>query len=79
MSAHSLSYLARLYNQQDRFEEAEKYYNRALPVLETSLGPNHPYLVDFLEGMASFHKKVGNVNEASLFAQRAQEVRARIK
>ena len=42
MSRRSLNNLARLYDDQGRYAEAEPLYKRALAIREKALGPDHP-------------------------------------
>ena len=41
-TAQSLNNLAALYDNQGKYEQAEKLYQRALAIAEKALGPDHP-------------------------------------
>ncbi len=47
-----LSNLAELYIQMQRYTEAERFYRRALAILESALGPDHAEIALFLLSMA---------------------------
>ena len=49
----SLMNVAAVYHRQERYAEAEPFYQRALANREQALGPHHPQLVEILQGYAS--------------------------
>ncbi len=56
--------------QADREQAAIRYYERALALQESSLGPAHPDLVPLLSALADIHIKAKRYAEAAAFEQR---------
>ncbi len=48
--------LAVLYENQEKYEEAEKLYKRALSIHEKILGENHPDTITIKENLANLNK-----------------------
>ncbi|MFM7880372.1 MAG: tetratricopeptide repeat protein [Microcystis panniformis] len=49
----NLNNLAKLYQSQGRYEEAEPLHQQALDIAEQALGENHPTTVKFRENLES--------------------------
>ncbi len=60
----SLNSLARLYDTQGRYAEAEPLYKRALVVRETALGPEHPDVAQSLYSLAELYRAQGRYEDA---------------
>ena len=72
--AKSLSLLADLDSEQGQIEAAEDNHRRALELLEQELGPNHPDLVDPLNGLAIALEQQGRFDEAEANYLRALDL-----
>jgi tetratricopeptide (TPR) repeat protein len=72
--ANSLNNLARLYEFQDRYAEAEPLYNRSLSIRENALGPEHPDVATGLTDLAVFHGVQGRYAEAEQLYKRALSI-----
>ena len=55
--ARSLNNLARLYNSQGKYEEAEPLYLEALAIAEQALGENHPTTVKIRENLQTLRQQ----------------------
>ena len=75
--ATSLNNLGLLYLAQGKYAEAEALYQRALAILEKSLGPEHPDVAQVLENYADLLRETGRGEEASSMEARAQAIRAK--
>jgi tetratricopeptide (TPR) repeat protein len=64
-SNRSLNNLARLYEAQGRYAEAETIYERSLAMMEKTLGPEHPELSESLNNYTAFLRKMGRDAEAA--------------
>ena len=75
--------LAIVYHTQGQHTQAERFYQRALTLQENILGPEHPQLVEVLEGYAALQRKMHPVQSllpwsaASKLAARAMRIRER--
>ena len=56
---------------------AEPLDQRALAILETTLGPEHPDFVNSLENYATLLRKTGRGDEAAKMEARARAIRAK--
>ena len=66
----TLSSLGALYQRQGRLEEAEPLLTRALPLMKSSLGPDHPAVATGLNNLALVYAGQGRPSEAEpLFKQ----------
>ena len=54
--ATSLNYLARLYNRQGHYAQAEPLHKRALAIREKALGPDHPDVASSLNNLAELYR-----------------------
>ncbi len=54
--ALSLNNLALVYHAQDRYDEAEPVYQRAITITERALGPDHPNLAASLGNLAELYR-----------------------
>ncbi len=63
-TAASLNNLASLYQDQERYEEAELLYQRALAIRERVLGSEHPYTIGTRRGLASVLRQMQRIEEA---------------
>jgi Tfp pilus assembly protein PilF len=81
--ARGLMNLAIVYNAQGQDTQAERFYQRTLVLQERVLGPEHPQLVEVLEGYAALQRKMHPVQSllpwsaASKLAARARRIQAR--
>ena len=62
--AVNLNDLARVYQAQGKYAEAESLYQRALVINEKALGPEHPHTVNNLNDLAVLYKYQGKYAEA---------------
>ena len=69
--------LATLYQDMERYAEAEPLYKRALAILGKALGPDHPNLAQTLENYAALLRKTGLGTEATMLEIRAKAIRAK--
>ena len=67
--------LAGLYRKQDKNEQAEPLYQRALAIQEKMLGPEHPELATYLNNLALFYEAQGDYEQAESLFQRALTIR----
>jgi tetratricopeptide (TPR) repeat protein len=63
-TAQSLNNLAGLYRDQERYEEAEPLYQRALEIAERVLGPEPPNTAKTLNNLAELYRDQGRYEEA---------------
>ena len=75
--ATSLNNLALLYNDQEKYAEAEPLYQRSLAIWEKALGPEHPSVALSLENYAALLREMGREDEAAKMEARAQAIRAK--
>ena len=69
--ANSIHNLAKLYQVQGRYVEAEPLYKRALTIAEKTLGPDHPLVATGINNLASLYDIQGRYAEAeSLYESR---------
>lgn len=61
--ARSESYLV---HQQGKYEEVERYYQRALEIYESKLGPDDPNVAKTKNNLASAYLKQGKYKEAEI-------------
>jgi class 3 adenylate cyclase len=64
-TAALMNHLARCYQQQEKFGQAEPLLRQALAVTSRSLGPEHPGTADIIESLASLNNSLGRLDEAS--------------
>jgi tetratricopeptide (TPR) repeat protein len=62
--AFSLHQLARLYNSQGKYNEAEPLYRRSLSIREKQLGEDHPNVAESLNNLAELYHSQGKYNGA---------------
>src|SRR5947199_336002 len=62
--AHSLNNLAKLYDNQGRYAEAEPLYQHCLAILEKALGPEHPNVATGLNNLGGLYYHQGRYAEA---------------
>src|SRR5262249_1183253 len=67
----SLNNLAELYRDQGRYADAEPLPQRALVILEQTLGPGHPDVAASLNGLALLYHTQGRYAQAEPLYQRA--------
>jgi tetratricopeptide (TPR) repeat protein len=81
--ARGLMNLAIVYHTQGQYTQAERFYQRALTLLEQILGPEHPQLVEVLEGYVALQRKMHPVQSllpwsaASKMTARIMRIRER--
>ncbi len=73
----TLNNLAGLYRGQERYEEAEPFYQRALAIFEKVLGPDHPRIARTLEDYAGILQSMNRPSEATALKARAKTIRAK--
>jgi len=66
--------LAKLYLIRKRYRESEEYGQRALTILEGSLGPTNSLLTPVLAGLASLYVATKRYPEAEAYGRRAFEI-----
>jgi tetratricopeptide (TPR) repeat protein len=66
-----ISYLATLYEAQGHYEAAEPRYKRAIAIIETTLGPEHPQVATYLANLAGLEIARNRPEVALLLLQRA--------
>lgn len=67
--------LAVTYKHTGRFADAEALYLRALPILESSLGPAHPDVGGLGHNLAGLAHSRGRYTDAEPLARRSIEIR----
>ena len=67
----SLHNLAKLYEVQGRYPEAEPVYRRSLTIFEKVLGPAHPHVGTVLDGLAQLYQVQGRFAEAEPLYKRS--------
>src|SRR4051794_3086181 len=72
--AVDLSSLALAYDLLGRKDEAERAYARALPMLEETLGPDHPEVARCLANLSALYWRRGAAAEARPLAERALSI-----
>lgn len=74
MAAVVYSGMGQCYDGLDRYEEAEKYYLRALELNAKLLGENHPYVAGIYRNLARTAANAGQDSDAVTYARKALEV-----
>jgi len=69
-TATCLNNLAALYDEQERYEEAERLYDLALKITEGALGPEHPQTAAIVNNLALFYRQQGRYEEAERLTQK---------
>lgn len=69
-AAMALLNLGAVLTKQKRFPEAEPALKRSLAIRENLLGPDHPLVVDSLDGLAEFYRATSNTAEADRCSSR---------
>jgi len=72
-----LDKLPSFYVGQDRYAEAELYYEDIADLMFSNLGQEHPNIAKMLDNMSKFYKKMGNDDKARELKEKAQEVRTK--
>jgi tetratricopeptide (TPR) repeat protein len=73
--AENISYLARCYELQKRYAEAEPLYLQALDLFKKAYGENSRLFAARLETTAQFFSEIGKPDQAKIFREQAQELR----
>ena len=55
-----------------------KMYERALGLLEESMGPDRPYMLTVLENLAICYRSMGKENQAQKVKERARIIRSKM-
>ncbi len=71
-----LNNLAQIYGYEERYEDAENAYRRAIGIWERALGPAHPDLAACLLNYAAVLRKDHRKKDAAQVEARARESRA---
>jgi tetratricopeptide (TPR) repeat protein len=66
--------LAKLYQDQRKYEEAEPLLKRALQINEKRLGPEHPNTATSLNNLALLYQAQGKYEEAEPLLKRALQI-----
>jgi hypothetical protein len=74
--ATSINYLADLYFDYDKYDQAEPLYKRSLTIRENFFGPEHPEVATSLIGIAELYRKTGRDKEADELEKRASHILA---
>jgi esterase/lipase superfamily enzyme/Tfp pilus assembly protein PilF len=69
--AGAISVLARLYQAQGHFKDAETYVKHALAIDERELEPNHPNIAGDLSALGQIYQDLGQMDEAEPLFRRA--------
>src|SRR4029078_13135087 len=72
--ATSLLNLAIVYADEDRFDEAEALYKRALGIREAAFGPNPSDVATVLNNLAAIYEAQGRADDLETYAQRALHI-----
>ena len=75
--ATAATWLAFVYEQQQRDAEAERLLEQALKIREDALGPNHPLVATSLTNLASLYQRQGREEDAAQAAAQAHAIRAK--
>jgi non-specific serine/threonine protein kinase/serine/threonine-protein kinase len=75
--AAALDLLGNVYQDERRFDEAERTHLRALEIKTTSLGPAHPHVVQSLDNLADVYTEQGRSAEAEALRRRAAAIEKR--
>jgi CHAT domain-containing protein/Tfp pilus assembly protein PilF len=73
-TALSLFSFAKLYQVEGKAAQAESFYKRALTILEKTVGSEHPFIVEAVNGLASLYSSQGKYNEAEILYNRALKI-----
>lgn len=68
----TLNQFGLLYQEQDEYEKAEAYFNKALLLSEKALGPHHEQVADCLMHCSDLAKDKGQGGQAKAFATKAE-------
>ena len=74
--ATDLNNLAKLYDDQGQYLQAEPLNKRALEIFEKALGPDHPNVATSLENLAALYRATKRDEDAKPLEQRATRIRA---
>jgi tetratricopeptide (TPR) repeat protein len=74
--AQSLNNLAVLFDDLQRYDEAEQLYLRSLSIRESVYGSNHSEVANSLYNLAGFYAAQSRYQEAETFHLRSQEILA---
>ncbi|HJZ87055.1 MAG TPA: tetratricopeptide repeat protein [Polyangia bacterium] len=66
-----------VYLEEGKYEQALALFQRAQPMMEQKLGPEHPFVATILDGMGLVYSSLGKNQEALTYHQRALELRER--
>ena len=70
-----MTYLANMYYDQGRYDDAESLYEKALAIREKTLGGNHPFVAVSLDNLANLYYQQGRLDEAEPLYMRALDIR----
>ena len=71
----ALGMMARVYQKQGNYREAEGFYKRALAIREKALGQSHPGLNPFLNNLADVYQSLRKYGEAEELLNRALAIK----
>jgi len=75
VSCSFTAYLAELYREQGKYDDAEPLYKRALEISEKSLGSAHPDVASSLNNLASLYQHQGKYDDAEPLFKHALVIR----
>ena len=76
--AQELSYQAISLYRQGRYKDAVEFAERALAIMETASGPEHPFLATTLDNLAGLYQVQGDYTRAALLSRRALAIYEKI-
>lgn len=76
-TALSLFSFAKLYQLEGKAAQAENFYKRSLTMLEKTVGSEHPFLIQAVNGLASLYNSQGKYDEAEALYTRALKIEER--
>jgi tetratricopeptide (TPR) repeat protein len=76
--ARSLTALATVYYDQNKYSDAEPLYERGLMIREKTLGPDDPVVADSLIRLAGLYRELGKYPKAEMLSHRALEIRQKL-
>ena len=69
--ASSYNNLATVLGDQGDLKKAKEYHQRALAIMQQTLGPQHPNVASYYNNLASVLRKEGDLKEAREYLERA--------
>ena len=73
--ASSYNNLATVLGDQGDLKKAKEYHERALAIMQQTLGPQHPDVASYYNNLASVLREEGDLKEAREYLERARAIR----